>query len=546
MASTRATTPATPQSRASQGNRTPSAATSPASGLRLVPPTLVVLVVDRLVRTTGLDHDVALQELADVIPETLYEELAGVFGVPCESETGGAAPTHIAPALLVVIVDRLARRAGLSHSDAIAELRDVCPELLEDLSAVFGQPSPANRCRATLHSPPTPSPSMKLRKLKQPREPNADPLVKSEKQVERVDETSVRRSSPFENPQGDDVPPNSASSSERHSKAAGVEEEEGENVVTEEEPFEQEHADERWPAWAAELQAKSSDAELKRKAEAGQWLFSACFEHASARSQGQLLPTNAPIAGKQPEFNQCRDCDTSDLLEEIEPPLQSSTMKVGLDSNLQYLDSGECIHPESELDFLQLPNAAQHHKAARQVLAHASGASRGVDRSEDARARPQGPAVDFSKGISRGNLSGKLVTQPSSGANSAMPSQTGSATKLGGRAAEGAGQVQRRARDGRSPESVASWVRALPAAHLPDAERETLASAILEQGINVSLFTTLAAQPAELSKLGVLSPAQAMKIRRAWEQVLREDECRQVATENLARASDQKAVKLVV
>eukprot|EP00971_Amphidinium_carterae_P122449 2424484-Amphidinium_carterae.1 len=35
-----------------------------------------------------------------------------------------------------------------------------------------------------------------------------------------------------------------------------------------------------------------------------------------------------------------------------------------------------------------------------------------------------------------------------------------------------------------------------------------------------------------------------MKIRRAWEQVLREDACKQVATENLARVVDQKAAQV--
>lgn len=98
----------------------------------------------------------------------------------------------------------------------------------------------------------------------------------------------------------------------------------------------------------------------------------------------------------------------------------------------------------------------------------------------------------------------------------------------------------------KSPDSVAAWVRNLPPSHLPDKSRYALADAVIGAGIDSSRFTEIVAKASELARFGVSSPAQAMKVRKNWEQVLREDVCRQFVAESCQRVERRKAVKMVL
>jgi len=99
---------------------------------------------------------------------------------------------------------------------------------------------------------------------------------------------------------------------------------------------------------------------------------------------------------------------------------------------------------------------------------------------------------------------------------------------------------------GREPTEIATWVRSLPDSQVPEAQREALAASIEQQSIYGGLFTDLAGKSSTLVEYGLSSPQQAVKVRRAWEQVLREDECKQVAIENAHGTPSPKAVKMVL
>lgn len=112
--------------------------------------------------------------------------------------------------------------------------------------------------------------------------------------------------------------------------------------------------------------------------------------------------------------------------------------------------------------------------------------------------------------------------------------------------AGGAQEAGREAATGsRGPSAVAAWVRALPTSQVPDKQREALASAVEAEGLDSSSFTKVAHTPAMLAQRGLPSPAHALKVRKAWEQVLREDACRQIAMESATSAKAPKAVKMV-
>lgn len=98
----------------------------------------------------------------------------------------------------------------------------------------------------------------------------------------------------------------------------------------------------------------------------------------------------------------------------------------------------------------------------------------------------------------------------------------------------------------KSVAEVAAWIRALPATMVPDVQRENLARAVEAEGVCGGEFSGIAGTPAELAKRGVPSPAHGLKIRRAWEQVLRESECKKVAMEAQGQGKTPKAVKMVL
>lgn len=92
-------------------------------------------------------------------------------------------------------------------------------------------------------------------------------------------------------------------------------------------------------------------------------------------------------------------------------------------------------------------------------------------------------------------------------------------------------------------QQVAAWVRDLPPRMVPDEQREALARAVEAEGLSGTPFNSVATQPAELAKRGVPSPAHALKIRKAWEQVVQESVFAQAAA-NAAGPKVQKGVKM--
>lgn len=93
---------------------------------------------------------------------------------------------------------------------------------------------------------------------------------------------------------------------------------------------------------------------------------------------------------------------------------------------------------------------------------------------------------------------------------------------------------------------MAAWVRGLPSSQVPEKQREALACSVLAEGLDSDSFTKVAHAPDMLAARGLPSPAHALKVRKAWEQVLREDACRQIALESAASTkATPKAVKMV-
>mmetsp|Transcript_15693 Transcript_15693/g.36811 ORF Transcript_15693/g.36811 Transcript_15693/m.36811 type:complete len:814 (-) Transcript_15693:31-2472(-) len=565
-------------------------------GLRSIPPSLVVLIVDRLTRSGGMDHKAVIEDLEDVVPEALFEELASVFGVTTSrTNTSSIAPGHVPPALLVLIVDRLARRTGMSHNDAMAELADVVPEhILEELAIVFGPAAtPASNHRATSRSPPAETaPSAQRRQKSQ--EARAERQVSFKEEPDCIEHLPARNS-PYENPQesaqSDSVGPlapvgtpslSSAKPRQRHGREVQDDDVRTHawnfrDVVTSALKTPQEPKSWCWPAWARELQALCSPEELKLKASAGQLLLFAAFEQRSAPGAG---------CHNNSEFNARRKgLDTTNPVEDVEfePPLPSSSeMKVDLDYNLHQLDQVEIAEPEPEMDFIPsvssqrglqsmppppvtrarsrdgyLVEREEHRPAIEGLATDPTSSAAGGSARRKAQVDRPAPHRTRSGG---GHSARAPVSQPNGCRAGGLPPVAAAAGRAGSTKAVSAptalpppvpksSEVQATAapkgETGRSPQSVAGWVRELPSTHLPDAERETLAAAIEQQGINGNSFTSLVNNGAELAKLGVPSPAQAMKIRRAWEMVLREEICKRVASENLATASERKAVKMV-
>eukprot|EP00448_Togula_jolla_P013710 CAMPEP_0170570186 /NCGR_PEP_ID=MMETSP0224-20130122/972_1 /TAXON_ID=285029 /ORGANISM="Togula jolla, Strain CCCM 725" /LENGTH=523 /DNA_ID=CAMNT_0010892439 /DNA_START=13 /DNA_END=1584 /DNA_ORIENTATION=- len=87
----------------------------------------------------------------------------------------------------------------------------------------------------------------------------------------------------------------------------------------------------------------------------------------------------------------------------------------------------------------------------------------------------------------------------------------------------------------RAANDVEVWIQELPASILTEAMREALLESVRVEDLDREAFTQIIADRAELASRGVPSPARAVKLRRAWDEVLRESVCRSAA-ESLANA----------
>jgi len=95
---------------------------------------------------------------------------------------------------------------------------------------------------------------------------------------------------------------------------------------------------------------------------------------------------------------------------------------------------------------------------------------------------------------------------------------------------------------GKTSDEIISWVRSLPESHVPEASREKIAAIIEDERYTGRNFTNFVKSvPPE-----VCAPKHAMKLKAAWNNVLKEEEAKQVARANLENNNKQKGAVMVV
>jgi len=94
----------------------------------------------------------------------------------------------------------------------------------------------------------------------------------------------------------------------------------------------------------------------------------------------------------------------------------------------------------------------------------------------------------------------------------------------------------------KSPDEIIAWVRSLPESHVPEKARQSLAAIIEERSLSGQEFTSyVKSVPPE-----ICAPKNAMKLKAAWNNVLAEAACAEVARENARNQPTQKACAIVV
>lgn len=94
----------------------------------------------------------------------------------------------------------------------------------------------------------------------------------------------------------------------------------------------------------------------------------------------------------------------------------------------------------------------------------------------------------------------------------------------------------------KTPQEIVTWVRSLPDSHVPEKAREQLAAIIEDERLGGSEFS----QYVQTVPPEICAPKHKMKLKAAWENVLKEAALRDVAIANLSNAPKQKAVAIVV
>jgi len=87
-----------------------------------------------------------------------------------------------------------------------------------------------------------------------------------------------------------------------------------------------------------------------------------------------------------------------------------------------------------------------------------------------------------------------------------------------------------------------TWVRSLPESHVPEKAREQLAAIVEDRRLGGSEFT----QYVQTVPPEICAPKHKMKLKAAWENVLKEAAAREVAIANLNSAPKPKATMIVV
>jgi len=128
----------------------------------------------------------------------------------------------------------------------------------------------------------------------------------------------------------------------------------------------------------------------------------------------------------------------------------------------------------------------------------------------------------------------------------ASPPAVASAAPRGGGGGGGGGRGGAASASGadctKTPQEIVTWVRSLPESHVPEKTREQLAAIVEDRRLDGMQFTSFVQTvPPE-----VCAPKNAMKLKAAWANVLKEAEARQVALANLSNAPKQKAMMIVI
>lgn len=502
-----------------------------------IPSSLVVVIVDRLARKAGLDASSALADLQDIIPAALHRELAAVFGqgpfvAECQgNEISGGVP----PALVVVVVDRLTRTGRLDQSSAVSELQDVIPGFLHsELLAVFGQNSDHVEARQQVaQRRPSALASSAKRPVNEEKGENAcqqtgeanDCLHGHSAHDQHDQHVPDRKSAPREAAIKEQLSEIQQANNQRksvsrerlRSKSPGK----AKKVLFSDQDHEKtpDHStcpvesnfQCKLPEWAAAAKVKFSSREVAQAAAFGQMLLVSYFARNSepkladehAATQREKIPGFA-----EPEPELLPDTRSSRPAEEGSPEADELLQK-------------SCL--------VKVAQVTPH--TGSSAAAKTRGRSKGKTSSLASTNRPD--AELFQKSSSPvDHQAGDSKPSHSQDSYANMQKNTNS----GGKNDEA----------NHSPSQLAEWVRALPPSHLPDKVREELAGSLHLEAVDGKRFTDIAENPSELAKFGVLAPLHAMKVRKAWAQVLREDACRRVAAENFGADSDRKSVKLVV
>lgn len=97
------------------------------------------------------------------------------------------------------------------------------------------------------------------------------------------------------------------------------------------------------------------------------------------------------------------------------------------------------------------------------------------------------------------------------------------------------------------PAYVAAWIRKLPESMINERDRGSIAAYVETHQVDGNRFTDLiAGHSISSSVIASLAPARIVKMRRAWDQVLREDTCRRATMDAFRYEAVPKSVKLLV
>eukprot|EP00927_Polykrikos_kofoidii_P056990 TRINITY_DN5108_c0_g1_i1.p1 TRINITY_DN5108_c0_g1~~TRINITY_DN5108_c0_g1_i1.p1 ORF type:complete len:861 (-),score=151.73 TRINITY_DN5108_c0_g1_i1:366-2948(-) len=150
------------------------------------------------------------------------------------------------------------------------------------------------------------------------------------------------------------------------------------------------------------------------------------------------------------------------------------------------------------------------------------------------------PAVDSWGGQSLADAFAPKKAAPAGGDHSSGNSGGGRRNSGGG--GSGSQKVSSEgAKCSKTTEEIVQWVRSLPESHVPEKSRENIVAIVEDGGLRGPEFSDyVLSVPPE-----ICAPKNAMKLKAAWNNVLKESIAKEVAMETLQNQRKQKATMLV-